>query len=999
MSRLELKDFPNFFAAVRGGTNPFPWQCELAKSLVTTGRWPDGIIVPTSGGKTAVVDAHIFAVAAMADGWGARVARRLVLVVPRRVLVDSHFDHACHIAQLLRDATPDPNSVLWRVAEALRKLRWQHAPEDGPVPGSPLVVARLRGGLPVPRAWRDDPVACAVISATPEMWGSRLLFRGYGSSPRAWPREAGLLGVDTVAVVDEAHLARQLLVSARAVAALESSREGKCFRGVPMLQVVETTATPLSDEEDSAAATEIGDADPDACQSTSRVDTIGITKEDLKSKTLERRLCMPKKLHLHRGANAPIQNGRGKQAATANDQQVVAEPATPAAESAGKTRRSDLVDEIIEQTLRLREDFGPTVGVFVNTVGLAVDVASGLRKKTRREDGASLSVELVCGRLRDYDLADLRERRPNLLSTEGNKDVDVLVATQSLEVGVDLDLAAAVSVLAPVQSLVQRAGRVNRLGKREKTEFVVVVPKTRDELGQVNASLVGPYPIEDLQVAYDWLEEREKCGGDLSPWVLAHTRLPSALARRPLFQRVELADSWWWARTSDNIDPPVDLDLWLVDEFEAAPAEAGVVVRKAMPSDVTDAIELIKAIRPQDDEVFSAPISEVRKLRDKLVEQPDQDDAPATLIVRGDEVFDAAEITWLRPGDILVIDDRTPCFTEHVLNVDRLRSSKQASQANSDAGCEPDISERRTDPRPGEVVLRIDPDVWTDGEAARVVLAQYENILSTVTTESERRQELAEVLQEYENCSSMVSRAIDLLRDGRVKHSDIVPFWTDDEEPSLRRLVIVDQRTAPSDETIRQVWTISDEPPSLEQHANAVAKRARELGELLGLDAQLVEALGLGGQHHDDGKADLRFQRERLGWKEGDLLAKGRRASTRAEGPSTLPARWRHEQLSVVKAELDLQTPLTPKGVDRDLPLRLVGTSHGHGRVSFPHAAAELLPEDGSEPERNNARRFYDVGEWDDLIERTHRRYGVWGCAFLEAVLRAADGQVSGEGS
>jgi CRISPR-associated endonuclease/helicase Cas3 len=33
------------------------------------------------------------------------------------------------------------------------------------------------------------------------------------------------------------------------------------------------------------------------------------------------------------------------------------------------------------------------------------------------------------------------------------------------------------------------------------------------------------------------------------------------------------------------------------------------------------------------------------------------------------------------------------------------------------------------------------------------------------------------------------------------------------------------------------------------------------------------------------------------------------------------------------------------------------------------------------------------------LIEATESRWGVWGCAFLEAVLRAGDAQVSGEGS
>jgi CRISPR-associated endonuclease/helicase Cas3 len=41
---------------------------------------------------------------------------------------------------------------------------------------------------------------------------------------------------------------------------------------------------------------------------------------------------------------------------------------------------------------------------------------------------------------------------------------------------------------------------------------------------------------------------------------------------------------------------------------------------------------------------------------------------------------------------------------------------------------------------------------------------------------------------------------------------------------------------------------------------------------------------------------------------------------------------------------------------------------------------------------------LFDEGGWDELIEVTQARYGVWGCAYLEALLRAADCQVSGEG-
>src|SRR5439155_16789262 len=44
------------------------------------------------------------------------------------------------------------------------------------------------------------------------------VFRGYGCSPRSWPIHAGLLGVDTLLVVDEAHCARAFCDTALAIA-------------------------------------------------------------------------------------------------------------------------------------------------------------------------------------------------------------------------------------------------------------------------------------------------------------------------------------------------------------------------------------------------------------------------------------------------------------------------------------------------------------------------------------------------------------------------------------------------------------------------------------------------------------------------------------------------------------------------------------------------------------------------------------------------------------
>ncbi|MGB8384076.1 MAG: hypothetical protein WCG47_23000 [Dermatophilaceae bacterium] len=87
-----------------------------------------------------------------------------------------------------------------------------------------------------------------------------------------------------------------------------------------------------------------------------------------------------------------------------------------------------------------------------------------------------------------------------------------------------------------------------------------------------------------------------------------------------------------------------------------------------------------------------------------------------------------------------------------------------------------------------------------------------------------------------------------------------------------------------------------------------------------------------------------------------------------------------------------------PGPFDPALASRLVGTSHGAGRVSFPIAGAALF-EDDTGPEHELAVELFDEGSWDKLIETTHLRYGVWACAYLEALLRAADGQVSAEGT
>ncbi|MFP5369871.1 MAG: type I-U CRISPR-associated helicase/endonuclease Cas3, partial [Actinomycetes bacterium] len=356
------------------------------------------------------------------------------------------------------------------------------------------------------------------------MWGSRLLMSGYGSRRQAWPREAGLLAYDTVAVVDEAHLSQQLVTTARRVAELAEVVEDPL--GVPVLQVVETTATPRADA-GVAVGVEPGDLDVD--------------------EPLRQRLTAPKPVRLLPLASWPI-------------------PPSGPARKAGITALAD-------ESVRLREVYGSTVGCFVNTVSVAAAVTHELRAR-------GLMTELVCGRLRPYDVDRLRPPDSTLLTIDGDPKVDVLVSTQSLEVGVDLDLAATVTELAPGGAIAQRAGRVNRLGLRPTTAISVVVPAgdlpAEERLGQ-------PYRRDDRDEAHAWLAERQSAPAGLAPWALRDPRPPVPALRRDLLQRLELAQSWHLARTSDDLAAPQDdLDLWLSDDTEQPDHEYGIVVRRAL---------------------------------------------------------------------------------------------------------------------------------------------------------------------------------------------------------------------------------------------------------------------------------------------------------------------------------------------------------------------------------------------------------------------------------
>jgi CRISPR-associated endonuclease/helicase Cas3 len=202
-------------------------------------------------------------------------------------------------------------------------------------------------------------------------------------------------------------------------------------------------------------------------------------------------------------------------------------------------------------------------------------------------------------------------------------------------------------------------------------------------------------------------------------------------------------------------------------------------------------------------------------------------------------------------------------------------------------------------------------------------------------------------------------------------------------------------------------------PPAkvtLEKHVEGVAKWVEAFATKLDVDDGLRAILKRAAHLHDIGKTDWRFQYLLHGDEPGEvLLAKSDRDMNANQQATVhkqagLPKGFRHEFVSVALMRTHTEQLLADLTEDqRRLVNYLVGSHHGRGRPFVP-VIEDKSPEkvtltwQGRLLAASSDHGLWRLdSRWTDQFWELVRQYGYWGLAYLEALLRLADGTRSAE--
>jgi CRISPR-associated endonuclease/helicase Cas3 len=171
-------------------------------------------------------------------------------------------------------------------------------------------------------------------------------------------------------------------------------------------------------------------------------------------------------------------------------------------------------------------------------------------------------------------------------------------------------------------------------------------------------------------------------------------------------------------------------------------------------------------------------------------------------------------------------------------------------------------------------------------------------------------------------------------------------------------------------------------PVGWEVHVSDVENRVQSILSRLSLGDSLNRCLLIAARYHDHGKKRKLFQ-TMLGNRNSPDVWWAKSGSLRGVG---VLEKYRHEFGSI--RELPSASELEIGDDERELVLHLIASHHGRARPHFPI-------EEVFDPESTQATANAIALKVPSRFARLQRRFGRWGLAYLESILRAADWSAS----
>ncbi|MBU4248641.1 MAG: type I-U CRISPR-associated helicase/endonuclease Cas3 [Verrucomicrobia bacterium] len=599
---------------------------------------------------------------------------------------------------------------------------------------------------------------------------------------------------------------------------------------------------------------------------------------------------------------------------------------------------NEIADKVAAIALK-HKDSNQAILVFLRRLKDVKSVAGKLPKK---------QVQVLTGTMRGLERDKLAKTdpifarfMPPVPDMNVMKGTVYLVCTSAGEVGVNISADHMVCDLTPFDSMAQRFGRVNRYGEGDALIDVVYEAKPTEKKKDDGFDQRRWLTLNLLQKL-----KRDASPASLSDLPVAEQQ--AAFTPSPVILPATdiLFDAWALTTIREKLPARPLVAPYLHGLSEWEPPETHVAWREEVGVITGELLERYKHEDLLDDyplrphELLRDTTFRVVERLDELVKRLGQSDASVNIpawVVDGDGTIEVCLLAKLVEGDrktaIKKLNGKTVLLPPAAGGLDN-------GMLSSDSLFADDVADEWRDEKGRQRRVR----VWKDNP-------QFDEM----------------------------TRGMRLIRE-----IDTKPDADEDEEESEapgRRYWLWYELPKGAD---NQSSVSAQAPVKWDDHTNQVENNVIRIAKALKLPPELLAAVKLAAQFHDLGKKRERWQRSIGNLAPTDWYAKSGKDWKRRD-----LGKYRHEFGSLLDV-LHGRNSLPPvefaalSDEMKDLVLHLIAAHHGYARPHFP--TEEML-----DPERSAQYGAEQACEIPRRFARLQHKYGRWGLAYLESLLRAAD--------